>query len=386
MRKCQICGETVYSKIHRQNFVFPGENLMLHYTVVSCDSCGFVYADEIPSQEKLDVFYESAQHHVHAINLPPGLVKIHADFFQFIKAHIPDLIDRSILDIGSSMGHFLSHFKESGILDITGLEPSSTAKKLAKERYGIDVVPNNLNEYNTDKHFGLITLCGVLEHIESLGSAIKKIKTLLDFNGYFFVAVPDAEKFGSLDLKEPFLEFAMEHINFFSQASLNNLLSAHGFEFVDSESVYNEFYNNNYIVSLFKISNETHWFGSPIFDAVTTLSVKSYVDNSNKLLIEINKIIDQLSTTQEPIIVWGAGSFSARLCATTKITQTNLIAFVDNNPQLQGKTLIGKPICSPSWIQYKQTCTILIASSTYAKEIKFDLLNRHKWSGKILCL
>jgi len=384
MRSCEVCNSNLKNEHHHQSFVSPGIEAELYYKVVSCGNCGFTYADDVPCQKVLNLYYESVDHHIHSKELPRGLMDIHADFFEFIKNNIPELKSTRVLDVGSSMGHFLKHFKDNGVNDILGLEVSLTAKILAKEQYDISVIPENLECYKPGNKFNLITLCGVLEHIEALKPAIDKINNLLEFNGHLFVAVPDVENFPSTELKEPFLEFALEHINFFSKTSLENIFISHGFELVTCKDEYYDFYNNHYILAIFKKIGSKSEGQTLSIDSGSISSIKSYVSNSNGLLALINKKINLLYLSQERLIVWGAGSLSARLCATTSIRETNLIGFVDRNEQIQGKSIFGKLIHHPDWIQGNRDCTILVVSSVYASSIKLELLNEYSWKGKIV--
>lgn len=384
MRICEICKNTSKEKVHQQVFFLPGIKKELGYTVVSCEQCGFIYADDIPEQAVLNEFYQSAGHHLHSVNLPDGLKVIHADMFGFIKRNVQPLMNARVLDVGSSMGHFLNHFQTDGIHDVTGLEPSDSASDLAKKYYDINVISNNLQDYETDKKYNLVTFCGVLEHIEALNVALDKATDLLVSDGHVFIAVPDAESFGAIDLTEPFLEFAMEHINFFCKTSLENLFLLHGFEMVSCESLKNDFYNNNYLFALFKKTGfkvETLKMGNE-----GLVSLKLYINHSEALLESLNEKIQQLVLTQAPLIVWGAGSLTTRLCATTLLAETNLIGFVDRNLQLQGKTLLNRTIYSPNWLEGKEAMTVLIASSTYEKDIHKELMDRYSWQGQIVYL
>lgn len=384
MRSCEICQCDSKIILHQQAFFFPGIENELAYKVVSCSHCGFAYADEIPNQTELNAFYKSMEHHLNSVSLPAGLAWMHSSFFDFVKENIPNIAQASVLDIGSSMGHFLNHFKIAGIEKILGLEPSQEAKEMAKTHYDIEVISTSFSEYITNEKFNLITLSGVLEHIESLDSAIKKINHLLDYEGHVFVAVPDAGKFDSRALREPFLEFAFEHINFFSKTSLENIFSNYDFELIKSLSLYNDFYDNNALLALFKkIPFKPNQLQ---FDVEGYRSVKQYINNSNELLIEINKKITQLFLSQEPLIVWGTGAYTTRLCTTTLLGQTNLIGFVDKNPQNHGKRLLGRTVFAPSWIDDYKNETILIASSVYADEIEEELLKKYRWQGKIVRL
>lgn len=383
MRFCEVCQSECITQIHRQLFFFPGINDELFYTIVLCNKCGFLYADDISSQKYLNSFYQEAEHHLHSFDIPKKLEEIHADFFKYIKKSIPNVLNMNILDVGSSMGHFLNHFKQEGVKNILGLEPSLSAKDLAWKHYGIEIESKNIHDFYTDKKFDLITLCGVLEHLSALKETINKLNELLEEGGYLFIAVPDVESFGDIVLKEPFLEFSLEHINFFSKISLENIFKSSEFEVVCYKSQYYEFYNNNYLMLVLRKVSKKSVVPALQVDTESKASLKEYIKNSQVLLNRVEEKIKVLLSTQEPVIIWGAGGYATKLCAMTELRNLNLLGFIDQNSQLQNKKLLGRNIYPPKWILSNPGCTILIVSSTYVEEIKRDLLHKYFWKGNI---
>lgn len=288
-----------------------------------------------------------------------------------------------MLDVGSAMGHFLAQFKRAGIQRITGLDPSPAARRLAQQHYGIDVRTGTIDNFTLEHPSSLITLCGVLEHLDDLHHSLTRIGELLSADGYVFIAVPDAASFGTQAPTEPFLEFAAEHIRFFTSGTLEILFTQHGFEMLACQSEHNEFYGNSYLLALFRRASPPV-ANSKSYDPTGRNSILRYIDSSTAALAHTTALIAELSVQQEPLVVWGAGSLSARLCATTALMQTNLLAFIDRNPQLQGKHFLGVPIHPPTYLSSITECAVLIASTTYADEIENSLLNEIHWPGRIL--
>ncbi|MDD5363742.1 MAG: methyltransferase domain-containing protein [Gallionellaceae bacterium] len=385
MRTCEICSGHRLRQLHRQTFLFPGTNRTGHYDVVTCEDCGFTYASDIPSRAEQEAYYEASGRHLHAAHVPAGLAEAHRAFYDFIVANHPNLAtDSAILDIGSSMGHFLNLFKSAGYRSILGLEPSSMASTLARDTYGIEVIPATLEDFHPGRQFDLITLCGVLEHLTSLHDLVSGIGRLLPDRGYLFIAVPDAASFGEREPREPFLEFALEHINFFTDQSLDNLLRPHGFERVASLSQWNDFYANRYLLALYNHGPIER--PAPVRDESGTDSVARYIDMSNARLATIAGKVDALADTGTPIVIWGAGSLASRLCATTRLPECNILAFVDVNPQLHGQTLLGRPIHPPEWLDGRREATVFIASYVYGAEIRQALADKFHWGDAIVTI
>ncbi len=381
MRNCNICSSINFEQLHRQHFLFPHLAQPVHYDVVACKYCGFTFAINIPDQSSLNNFYQESKHHLHT-ELPSGLKKIHRDFFEFIIRHLPLTKQTKILDIGSGMGHFLQHFKTAGFTCLLGMEPSSAAVQLARQFYGLEIQSATVDTFESHDLFNLITLCGVLEHIADLRESIRKINSLLHQDGYLFIAVPDVISFGTTSPAEAFLEFALEHINFFSIVSLNNLMASEGFSKITINSHYNDFYGNNYLLAIYrkKIKSET----AIQIDEKATVSIKAYIDLSKQKLEQTAQQIASLVNSQEPVIIWGAGTLTSRLLCDTNLGQANTKYIVDRNASLHGKILNGLSIKAPEIIKENLGLTIFIASTTYAAEIKNTLERQYGWTGKII--
>lgn len=383
MRHCEICGGNDLQALHRQHFLFPALVRPIHYDVVACRGCGFAFANDIPDQASLDQFYQGAEHHLHPA-LPDGLQQIHGDFFQFIRDHADLSTDMDVLDIGAGMGHFLQHFQRAGFGGLLGIEPSPAAVALARRTYGLEVRNATVDTFTTEKPFDLISLCGVLEHIADLRHSIRKIATLLRDGGNLFIAVPDTQTFGNVPPREAFLEFALEHINFFTATSLNNLLDREGFTRVAAGTQFNDFYGNHYLLALYrKTGVPPHQFR---VDQDAAPSITAYAALSQKKLLPICERIESLVISQEPVVVWGAGGLTSRLLCDTRLSLANICTIVDRNPGLHGKMLSGITVSAPNAITEHPSATILIASTTYAAEIKTMLIEQYAWTAAIVTL
>lgn len=382
-RNCEICGSCELDSVHRQHFIFPGLAQSIHYDVEACQACGFAFANNIPDQSELNQFYQTSSHHLHT-QLPSGLQRIHANFFKFLNQYAALEKDARILDIGSGMGHFLHHFQNAGFQRLLGIEPSAAATELAHKTYGLNVHTATIDTFQTSKRFRLISLCGVLEHIADLKSSMKTIASLLEDDGYVFIAVPDTLSFEKKSPSEPFLEFALEHINFFSSTSLDNLLQNCGFEPMAVISQHNTFYDNNYLLALYR---KTRCPSNTLRqDRETISSLRTYIDLSRQVLHPFEQKIVQLVQSQEPLLVWGVGSLTSRLLCDTSLGQTNIQTFIDRNPGLQGRKLQGVSIAAPESVMNYQGATVLIASTTYVTEIRQALLQKYNWQGRIVSI
>lgn len=384
-RSCEICGhDGQVQTLHHQAFFLPSNNQANTYDVVVCPTCQFLYAS--PTTLPNASYYFEADHHLSPNGPALGLGAIHRQFLDFIEAHVQDLgVDTPILDIGASMGHFLNCFKEKGLLNLTGLEASQHAHRLAKERYGIYVDSSTLESFQTDKTFQLITLCGVLEHLTALRDKLARIASLLMPGGQLFIAVPDASRFDINRQGEPFLEFASEHINFFTPTSLDRLLATQGFTKIAQESAPNDFYGNHQLMGLYALDSNTTSLHPLLDDSDSITAIETYITSGRQRLELVNKALASLLQSNEPVIIWGTGQLTARLLANSDMAKLNIDAFVDNNPSMQGRHYFGRLIKAPSTLAGSQL-TILIASFVHARAIEAEARQIPEFSGRIFAL
>ena len=75
-----------------------------------------------------------------------------------------------------------------------------------------------------------------MEHIRDLNAAVEKISSLLAPRGKAYLAVPDAPRFAQ-QTDGAFQEFSVEHLNFFSSASLTNLMQMRQFRSLETGHV-----------------------------------------------------------------------------------------------------------------------------------------------------
>ncbi|EKE14765.1 MAG: hypothetical protein ACD_12C00311G0001 [uncultured bacterium] len=220
-----------------------------------------------------------------------------------------------------------------------------------------------------------------MEHLSELENNLSIVSSLLKENGTMFISVPDGDNFGRV-FREPFLEFSLEHINYFTRKSLKNLLSKYGLENIKFSSFAVDVYGGYALNSLWKKSERKN---NITFDKVGKRNIIGYIKKSSKKLKLINDEIKKLAKSKEKIIIWGVGSLTSRLLATTDLKKSNIQFFVDSNVNQQGKTINKLPVKSPEVLK-KQKITVLVSTYIYGKEIKNILLNKYNFKGKIILL
>jgi SAM-dependent methyltransferase len=341
------------------------------YNVVACPACGFCFASELPSQAELDAYYQNQSKYEHdtgrsgpseydtrRLPLAAGII---ADW-------VPDK-GAKILDIGCANGGLLAELRKNGYQNVFGADPSPVCALTARDLYNIEVTTASLFEIPSKLGlFDLVILGSVLEHILDLNGAARKIRSLLKPDGRIYIEVPDMTRCSLLN-DAPFQEFSVEHINYFGPVSLQNLWRKHGFvpaalrqtniEQVRGLTVYE-------IKALFSLGDQP--FGPVTFDSDTKSELLRYLQRAQEKLHKLEHTIESLAASREPVIVWGVGTHTQSLLATTRLKDVNVRAFVDSNVRYVGQQLHGVSVLSADQLKDMNE-PILISSQQFQDEI-----------------
>jgi len=145
---------------------------------------------------------------------------------------------RSILDIGAATGDFLAIARERGLSVVTGIELSSYAAALAKEKYGFEFHQTELSKYPGTEKYDLIHLNHVFEHFTDPHAALQRIGALLKPGGLVYVEVPfqfnliETTMHKLTGRKKAFDLFSVHHPVFFRPITLRKIFSDHKFRCV----------------------------------------------------------------------------------------------------------------------------------------------------------
>jgi 2-polyprenyl-3-methyl-5-hydroxy-6-metoxy-1,4-benzoquinol methylase len=372
-RGCEVCQGDPATLLYAQRFVPLSEGSLLSgYNVVACERCGFCYADRLPPQAAFDQYYRDMSKY----EQPSGAgqpsefdVERFRVTVEKIRGFMPDPQAR-IVEIGCATGLLLSQLKQAGYPRVAGLDPSPVCARLADELYQVPVRCGALSDQLIPaSSVDLLILIGVMEHLRDLKTSLKSMTAMLPAGGRMFITVPDASRYAAGD-DAPFQEFSLEHINYFGPASLANLLANHGFRCLFTEQALQRV-NPQTVTPVVHAAFEklpadarATW----VRDLDTARGLKRYVEQSKDDNDAVQPILNKLAASRRPVIVWGAGSHTLRLLATSRLARANLVGIVDSNPRYQGKSVNGVPILKPDAIRGSQA-SILISSRVFQQSI-----------------
>lgn len=389
MRRCSVCGGGHSDMLYRRQFARISNGLLDGYDVVACSDCGFCFADDLPPQAAFDAYYERQSKYEHNdrsgkqsefdTRRRPFTVGI-------ISKWLPDR-NATVLDIGCANGDLLAEMRKQGYHNVRGVDPSPSCARNAKDLYGIDVVTAPISRIPDGiGRFDLVILASVLEHILDFKGTLARLRKLLKPGGCVFVEVPDMTRC-SLMKDAAFQEFSLEHINYFSPISLANLWTQHGFQTVDIRQTEIDqipgltLYE---IKAIFRLTDpDAPRNISP--DTQTRAELERYIRSAQAKLDHIETVIDELADSQRPIIVWGVGTLTQSLLATTRLKGANIQAFVDSNNRYASQKLHGIPILPVSTLVTRSE-PILVASQQFQTEIVQQIQSVFQLSNPVITL
>lgn len=214
-----------------------------------------------PSVKELPYFYKSEAYISHTDSKKSFSDKLYQLVKTFTLKNKLKLVnsfnteEKTILDVGCGTGEFLLTCKKNG-WNISGVEPSKNAKKLADEKLfksDTSKIVENI-EALSNQQFDVITLWHVLEHVPNVTDYISKLKMLLKPSGVLIVAVPNFKSFDALYYKKYWAAFDVpRHLWHFSKEAIHQLFSNYNFKVVKILPMYFD----SFYVSLLSEKNKT---------------------------------------------------------------------------------------------------------------------------------
>lgn len=374
MRKCPICdGENSETLHHQRLVVMDDYPLPPSFDVVICAACGMVFNRNSATQREYDRFY--ARFSVHQTpaesidgDIPVWEVSRLRNLAEIVTDCVPANSSR-ILDVGCSSGGLLKNLASRGFSRVVGVDPSPVCVAHVRSK-GIEAYQGGAGDLPADAgFFDLITLTGVLEHIEDVRATIASLVRRCSPDGKILLEVPDAMRYADF-VHSPFQDFNTEHINHFSRESLRNLMGQFGMSLFREEHIDVRGPSGLSLPSLLCVFERVEhpaagqWSIDPSFRE----SIQRYIDISREMMESLNQQVLNALAASQKIIVWGTGQLAMKMLSETALKDAEIVAFVDSNPIHSGRTIQGRPILVPQDLPHGEW-PILITTLLHAEGI-----------------
>lgn len=368
-RICPSCGGKGIA-FYSNKMASIGE-IDLSYDLMECQNCHAVFSSNMASSAEYDRYYTCFSKHDWAqLDENSDSATCHRAIADMMRKTIS--ADSTIVDIGCGTGYLLHCLQQTGFNNILGLDPSPHTPKSVKEYYGIEGIHtgfvNDAHEILPLDDIDVCCFTGVLEHLYDPQNQLKRIVDNLRKGSFLVVSVPDVDNFTS-NGREPYGEFSLEHINYFTRLSLNNFFASIKCRMIACSSVHGTHETNLISIAVKDENAKTK-------DSDDVKKIKNYLEESK--LIWDQAIESLCRKLTKETVIYGAGSHTARLLPQLEQRGKKgvLSALIDQNPNLQGQQFGGLEVIGPDKLHSYSDCDFLISSYKFEKEMFSFLKNQ----------
>jgi len=352
-RPCPACGGTARELLHQHRFArIDGVSVVDGYAVVACNDCGMTFADGVPDQAAFDRYYRDASKYTHVryagaeSPADAARLKITADV---IAALVPNRSAR-ILDVGCATGRLSVELRARGFTSVAGMDPSPAAVDAARRVHGVAADVGTLAAASSSGRTAkLVILVGVLEHLVDIEATLHHLRGIVEPGGSVYIEVPDVLGFAEWP-NAPFQEFSLEHINYFSAASLARALAGHGFRLAWHERTTRQQDAATTVATLAALATRDDAPTSAVMtprDDGSAVAIRRYIARSTRGDVHLRARLNDIAREHPRVVVWGAGTLTLRMLAAGFFDRLKIAAIVDSNPRYQGRTVSGALVVSP---------------------------------------
>lgn len=272
--KCIVCGSKI--SIKHQGLFDTRFGIKDKFEIGHCSICGINQILPLPSIKSLNELYESHYN----FGSEKGTIYtfcrelfFSSIFYQFwlifdgdIAFHRKKGVGR-LIDIGCNEGRGLKVYCRNGF-EAQGFELNTRAVQNARSE-GFTVYTQPLEKFQPDKHFDIVVLSNVLEHVSNPQKMLDDVHRLLKPDGHVWISCPNSHSW----LRQLFGPFWINwhvpfHLFHFSPKALGQLLARSGFE-----------------VKKIKFVTPSHWLTQSIIASIFAKPGKETRQLRNPLLV-----------------------------------------------------------------------------------------------------
>ena len=334
------------------------------YDVLQCDDCGMMFAGNIVETMPLSDYYAlMSKYETTAFAAGQETNPVRLGFIRMLLDGIAP--QDSVLDVGCGEGSLLHILREHGVQKVAGLEPSRKNCTGIQERWGIRAVCGALGEEISElagETFDFIILDGVLEHLLPVQENIKQVLKYLAAGGRLCFFVPDLSVFP--EQHDLYRQFSVEHINYFTLASMTNLMQQFGMRCIrhgnSGEGLYALWQRHDNVMTLpppFVLQ----------FDTEGAACMRTYIDQAAAVADGIRQKLAHYQGRE--VYLWGAGTNTATLYQLGLLDGVRVAAIVDSNANYHGRTVYGTQVISPEELRTRPVLPIIISSEIAQESI-----------------
>jgi 2-polyprenyl-3-methyl-5-hydroxy-6-metoxy-1,4-benzoquinol methylase len=192
------------NKVYTRCKVCEGGDLHKVYTsarsglpVLNCRDCGLFFvgaAFSIDEQHSVYAEEDSYAMFVQAERSVPEVARRYALWASELRARVGANCKAArrprLLDVGCGAGDFMASCAREGGFEVTGLEISPPAVRMAADCYGFQVHLQGIQDHKPAQLYDVVTMLGVLEHVLDPRQLLEHAVRLLNPSGVLFIYTP----------------------------------------------------------------------------------------------------------------------------------------------------------------------------------------------------
>lgn len=215
LTQCLICKASSFS----DDFNHQG------YTVQVCDKCDLKFLNPQPSDSELAEIYSSTYflgEPAEVSQLKQATARLYLDQVEEYRGKRGG----KLLEVGSGSGDLLIEAQKRGF-EVTGVEYSEHAVETSNQKLGGigQVLCGEVETVNLPSNsFDVCILSDVIEHARDPQAFLMAVHRLLKPDGTVFLATPSLDSYSARLLGKHWMEYKPEHLFYFNQNNLQNLL------------------------------------------------------------------------------------------------------------------------------------------------------------------
>ena len=237
---CPVCKKSNFDSLAAK------DRYGLYFPVGVCISCGLVQTTYRMDELSYNKFYNNEYRRLYEsseIPLDSYFIKQYNKgrlIYEYLLKHnvsFQDLSDpqehneKSVLEIGCSMGGILKYFKDKG-WNARGVDLGDEYISYGKDKLGVSISTGTIHDIKIDAIPDLIIINHVFEHLLDPNKDLKKLHSLVGENTIIYVSVPGVMKM-TKKKEVDFLRYLQNaHIYYFGLKSLTNLFQINSFKLI----------------------------------------------------------------------------------------------------------------------------------------------------------
>ncbi len=211
------------------------------FSYVECEQCKMLYVSPRPTPEILSEFYpNSKQYQFFNDHIFPASVEVRRKKIFIPRVNkVLDYCEKygvkkeKLIEVGTGYGIFCEELVKTGAFsDIVGVEASDSLAETCTDK-GYRLYNGLLEDLEITEKFNVAVAFEVLEHIFSPKIFLEKIYNLMNDNSLLMLTFPAWSGFDASILREYSSSIDHEHLNYFNEKSISQLLNSVGFEVLE---------------------------------------------------------------------------------------------------------------------------------------------------------